>query len=51
MYFLEFEGLRKFIPMKFVDQAIRESPQNLILKVGVRESLAAKVCIRETLYQ
>ena len=52
MYFLEFEGLQKFIPQKFVNKAIRESwsPQNLILKVGVGESLyprkfqPAKLC-------
>ena len=41
MYFLRFEGSRKFIPANLVNQAIRESlsPRNLILKVGVRESL------------
>ena len=52
MYFLKFGGLRKFIPAKFVNQAIRESwsPRNLILKVGVhkslypRKSLPAKLC-------
>ena len=52
MYFLKFKGSRKFIPAKFVNQAIRESQslRNSILKVGVRESLytrkflPAKLC-------